>query len=149
MARVHAHRRGKSHSTRPPFPRPPAWVNYSRDEIISLVIKLAKEGVPPSKIGLILRDEYGIPLVKPIVGMSITQILREGGVQFQVPEDLQNLLRKAQSIQRHLSENRGDKRNIHNLELVEARIHRLAKYYKRRGLLPADWKYSAVVAQLA
>jgi small subunit ribosomal protein S15 len=113
------------------------------------VIKLAKEGVPPSKIGLILRDEYGIPLVKPIVGMSITQILREGGVQFQVPEDLQNLLRKAQSIQRHLSENRGDKRNIHNLELVEARIHRLAKYYKRRGLLPADWKYSAVVAQLA
>jgi len=32
---------------------------------------------------------------------------------------------------------------------VEAKIHRLSKYYKRKGILPSDWQYKAVVAQLA
>ncbi|MGH9992676.1 MAG: 30S ribosomal protein S15, partial [Nitrososphaera sp.] len=33
-------------------------------------------------------------------------------------------------------------------ELVEAKIHRLSRYYKRMGILPQNWKYAAVIAQL-
>ncbi|MBC7119337.1 MAG: 30S ribosomal protein S15, partial [Methanobacteriaceae archaeon] len=41
----------------------PDWVEYSNEEIEELIIKLYKEGNPPSKIGIILRDQHGIPNV--------------------------------------------------------------------------------------
>ncbi len=120
----------------------------SPEEVEALVVKLKKEGVPNSQIGEILRDEYGIPGVRYVTGKSLNQILREHGVQDQIPEDLLNLLTKAQRLIRHLQIHKTDRKNKHALELVEAKIHRLAKYYKRKGLLPQDWKYKAVVAQL-
>lgn len=147
MARIHAHKKGKSHSTRPVKPDL-SWVKLSKEEIIDLVVKMGKEGLPPSQIGLRLRDEYGVPLVKPIVGKSITQILKENGIKMDLPEDLSNLLQKAYRLQQHLKQHRSDKNNVRSLELIEAKIHRLSKYYKRKGILPDTWKYSAVIAQL-
>ena len=44
---------------------------------------------------------------------------------------------------------KSDRKNVHSLELVEAKIYRLSKYYKEKGILPSDFKYTAVVAQLA
>jgi small subunit ribosomal protein S15 len=124
-------------------------VTYTPEEIKTLIVKLAKEGLSPSQIGVRLRDEYGIPLVKPILGASITEVLREAGLAPELPEDLANLISRAQRLQEHLAVHRSDRRNVRSLELVEAKIHRLAKYYKRKGILPQDWKYKAVVAQLA
>ncbi|MDH5420151.1 MAG: 30S ribosomal protein S15, partial [Candidatus Bathyarchaeota archaeon] len=69
--------KGRSHQTRPVTKRPPAWCRYTAEEVEALVIRLAKEGHPPSKIGIILRDQHGIPLTKPITGKSISQILKE------------------------------------------------------------------------
>lgn len=149
MARIHAHRKGKSHQTRPTSKSTPSWLTYSPDEVSTLIVRLAKEGLPPSQIGIKLRDEYGIPLVKPILGKSITEVLEENDLGLQIPEDLQNLLNKARRLQQHLAIHKSDRRNIRSLELVEARIHRLSKYYKRIGKLPKDWKYKAVIAQLA
>jgi small subunit ribosomal protein S15 len=148
LARIHSHRRGKAHQTRPPSKRVPSWVAYSPEEIESLVVKLGKDGHTASEIGMILRDEYGIPLVKPILNKPIVEILREKKVYPAVPEDLQNLMNKAQRVQRHLQTNRGDRKNVHSLELIEAKLYRLVKYYKRRGILPEDFKYTTVVAQL-
>jgi small subunit ribosomal protein S15 len=110
------------------------------------VIKLAKEGNSPSMIGIILRDQYGIPLVKPVTGKSITEILKENGLAPAIPEDLDNLLKKAASLRAHLERNRGDRHNKRALQLVESKIHRLSEYYKSRGVLPRDWKptFSAV-----
>jgi len=68
---------GKSHSIRPVSKRPPSWCKYQPEEVEALVIKLAKEGHPPSRIGTILRDQYAIPLVKSITGKTITQTLKE------------------------------------------------------------------------
>lgn len=141
MARMHTHSRGQSHSTRPVSKRPPPWCQYSPEEVEALVVKLAKEGVPPSEIGVILRDQYGIPLVKAITGKKICQILREAGLEPKIPEDLARLLEKAERMKRHLMKHKGDKKNIHNAQLLESKIHRLVKYYKRIGRLPADWKY--------
>jgi len=111
----------------------------------ALVVKLAKEGNTASMIGQILRDQYGIPLVKSITGKSITQILKDAGLTPKIPEDLSALLQKAKDMVRHLEKNRSDRRNIHNLQLLESRIHRLSEYYKRKGVLPPTWKYKPVV----
>lgn len=133
--------RGRSHSRRPVSKRTPSWCRYSPEEVEAFVIKLAKDEVPPSKIGLILRDQYGIPLVKPILGRSINEVLREGNLKPAIPEDLNNLINKADRIEKHLSRNKADAANRRPLELTESKIRRLAKYYKKRHILPDDWEY--------
>ena len=147
MARMHAHRKGKSHSTRPSR-SVASWVTLGKDEIVSLIVKMAKDGLGPSEIGIKLRDEYAIPLVKPIVGKSVTEILEENGVSGEMPEDLDILIRKALGLQKHLRTHKSDRNNVRSLELLEAKIHRLSKYYKKVGELPQNWKYAAVVAKL-
>jgi len=137
--------KGKSHSTRPVTRRSPSWCKYTPEEVEALVVKLAKEGNTPSKIGVILRDQYGIPLVKPIVGKSITEILRENDLAPSIPEDLEMLLRKASRLHAHLEKHRGDKHNKRALQIIESKIHRLSRYYKRKGILPKDWKYTPTV----
>lgn len=149
MARIHSHRHGKSHQTRPTSKSTPSWVTTSAEEAKSAALKMAKEGVSPSKIGQSLRDDYGVPLVKPLLGKSLGEVLAEGKASPKMPQDLQDLIDRAQRVQRHLTAHRSDRKNVHSLEMVEAKIYRLSKYYKQRGILPSDFKYKAVVAQLA
>jgi small subunit ribosomal protein S15 len=115
----------------------------------TVVLKLAKEGQSPSRIGQTLRDDYGVPLVKPLMGKSLGRVLTEGKAAPKVPQDLQDLIERAQRVQKHLKAHRSDRKNVHSLELVEAKIYRLSKYYREKGILPSDFKYTAVVAQLA
>ena len=104
-------------------------------------MKLSKEGYPPSKIGIILRDQHGIPLVTPITGKSVTAILKERKLYSDLPEDLENLLRKAARLHVHYDKNKADLHNKRALQITEAKIYKLSKYYKKNGVLPADWKY--------
>ena len=148
MARTHAHTHGKSHSTRPATKDAPNWISIKPKEITEIIIKLAKDGFSPSEIGLKLRDEYNIPLVKPILGKSITEILIENDLAPTMPEDLNKLVQKALGLQRHLKMHNGDNRNTRSLELIESKIHRISKFYKKHDKIPKKWKYSAVIAQL-
>lgn len=148
MARIHAHTRGKSHSVRPTSKNSPPWLTSSPAEISSIVLQLSKEGLSPSMIGIKMRDEHGIPLVKNIIDKTITQIRSENGIKEEMPEDLHQLVQKALALQRHLRSHNTDHRNVRSLELIEAKIHRLSKYYKRNEKIPKDWKYASVIAQL-
>jgi small subunit ribosomal protein S15 len=134
--------KGISHQTRPVTKRPPAWCRYTTEEVEAQIMKLSKEGHTPSKIGTILRDQYGVPLAKPIIGKSVTQVLKERGVVPSLPEDLENLLRKATRLHVHHEKNKADLHNKRALQMVEAKIYKLSRYYKNKGVLPADWKYS-------
>ncbi|MDG6913763.1 MAG: 30S ribosomal protein S15 [Nitrososphaerota archaeon] len=149
MARIHSHRHGKSHQTRPPSKSNPNWVTTTSDEAKVAALKLAKEGTTPSKIGQALRDDYGVPLIKSLTGKSLGKVLAEGKAAPKTPQDLQDLIERAHRVQKHLKEHSSDRKNVHSLELVEAKIYRLSKYYKAKGILPSDFKYTAVVAQLA
>ena len=149
LARIHSHRRGKSQSTRPSAKRAPTWVNYSQDEIVTNVAKLAKEGLTPSQIGLRLRDEYGIPNTKTYLGKSISEVLQESKNPLLVPEDLSRLVERAAKLKEHLANHHADRKNVRSLELLEAKIHRLSTYYKDNDRLAPNWKYSTAVAQLA
>jgi small subunit ribosomal protein S15 len=148
MARLHSRKRGKSESKRPPKSFSLDWVQMKKEEIEELVIKLGKRGVPPSQIGMILRDEYGVPLVKRITGKKITEILGEGGVAQKIPEDLMALINKAYKIRKHLEEHKKDLHAKRGLILTESKIGRLVKYYKRVGKLPPDWRYTPELAEL-
>ncbi|MEM1545816.1 MAG: 30S ribosomal protein S15 [Candidatus Methanomethylicia archaeon] len=137
--------KGKSHSTRPVKTEADKWVKYPPNEIESLVIELARKGLGPSMIGIRLRDQYGIPSVKELTGKGISHILKEKGLSPILPEDLQNMIQRAQRIHTHLEAHPKDMFSKRGLMLLESRIYRLVKYYKREGILPADWKYSAAL----
>jgi len=133
--------RGKSHSTRPPKIVKPEWIDTPPEKVEELVVNLYKKGYSLSMIGIILRDQYGIPLVKAITGKKMLRILKERGMAPEIPEDLYNLIRRAIRIRRHLEEHPKDYHSKRGLQLIESKIYRLSRYYKRKGILPPDWKY--------
>lgn len=148
MGRMHTRRHGKSHSIRPAVLQTPSWVTQSPADVEALVVKYSKDGMTPSQIGIKLRDQHSIPLVKAVTKKSMGEILEEKDLRPDMPEDLENIVKKAIGLQKHLKENRGDRRNVRSLELIEAKVHRLSVYYKRIGRIPKTWKYKSVVAQL-
>ncbi|WP_400208508.1 30S ribosomal protein S15 [Candidatus Methanomassiliicoccus intestinalis] len=148
MARMHARRRGKSGSSRPMISENPEWVPLSKEEIEEIVVKMGKDGVLSAKIGLVLRDQHSVPDVKLATGKTITQILKENNVAPNIPDDLVALMRTAINLQNHLNANKKDVANKRGMQITESKIRRLVKYYKRNGVLPADWQYSIANAEL-
>ncbi|GAB4306665.1 MAG: 30S ribosomal protein S15 [Promethearchaeota archaeon] len=148
MARMHSRKKGKSGSTRPARIQKPEWCEYTAEQVEELVEQLARKGASPSLIGVILRDQYGIPLVKAITGKKITKILEEKGLTGQIPETLAQLVKKALNLRKHLEENPKDLSSRRGLQNCEAKIYRLVRYYKAKKVLPADFKYRPKQARL-
>ena len=145
---MHSRRKGKSKSMKPDRTEVPEWVPYSKQEVEELIVKLAREGNNPSKIGLLLRDQYGVPDVRPIMGMKLTQVLQKSGMGLKLPEDLQNIINKSVALSSHIGKHKKDNHNKRALFLMESKIRRLTKYYVRSGKLPADWRYNPEQARL-
>ena len=148
MGRLHSHNYGKSHSTRPLDPKAPSWIKQDVKEIEELIVKYGKDDLSASQIGVKLRDQHSIPLVKPIIKKTISEVLEENDLKTDLPEDLDNIVKKAIGLQKHLKSDKGDYRNVRSLELIEAKVHRLSVYYKKIGKIPKNWKYKSIIAQL-
>jgi len=142
MARMHSRKRGKSGSVHPVKKTVPSWVRYKAKEVELLVVKLGKEGMTPSQIGIHLRDGYGIPGVKTITKKSITKILAEKKLLGELPEDLMAIIRKNVLVRKHLEGNHNDMVGKRGLQLADSKIKRLVDYYKKTGKLDKDWKYN-------
>ncbi|XP_057807390.1 40S ribosomal protein S13 isoform X1 [Salvia miltiorrhiza] len=166
MGRMHSRGKGISASALPYKRTPPSWLKISSQDVEENICKFAKKGLTPSQIGVILRDSHGIAQVKSVTGSKILRILKAHGMSVQVPsscprpnssplqfynfvstglapeipEDLYHLIKKAVAIRKHLERNRKDKDSKFRLILVESRIHRLARYYKKTKKLPPVWK---------
>jgi len=145
---MHSRKRGKSKSVKPMREEVPEWVSYSRDEVVELVLKLAKAGSTSSKIGLVLRDQYGIPDVQQLTGEKITAILKKNNEAPTIPEDMYSLIKKAVKLRSHLDIHKKDRHNTRGLLLIESKIKRLGKYYMKSKRLPADWRYDPAAAKL-
>ncbi len=141
MARLYSKKKGKSGSKKPSKDKKLTWVRYNNDEIESLVIKLAKAGNNSGKIGLILRDTYGIPDVQKLTGMKISKVLEKNKLLPKFPDDFMALVKKEIRILKHLENNKHDMTTKRGLILTESKIKRLTKYYKSIGRLPNDFKY--------
>lgn len=141
MARMHSRKKGKSGSRRPARLEKPVWVELSAEEVENEVVKLARRGNSQSMIGIILRDNYGIPLVKVVTGKSISQILEEHDIKAPLPEELSNLVKKALNLRKHLETNHKDLESRKGLQRTESKIYRLIKYYKKKNVLETSFKY--------
>ena len=126
----------------------PEWVTYSNEEIEEMILKFNREGKSTSEIGIILRDQYGIPKVKDVTGERITEILKRNNQANEYPEDLMNLIKRAVNIRDHLNENPKDIHSKRGLTIIESRIRKLSSYYVDEGELPKGWRYDPEEAAL-
>jgi small subunit ribosomal protein S15 len=142
MARMHSRAKGVSGSTKPVKKVVPGWLKYSAKEAELLVVKYAKDEKKPSQIGILLRDQYGIPDIKLVTGKSVNQILEEKKIKQELPEDFLALIKKSVLLRKHLEVNKKDVSAKRGLQLTDSKIRRLAKYYKKKGILEAKWRYN-------
>ena len=141
MARMHARRKGQSSSKKPLKIHAPAWIRYEKPELEAIISKLAKDGLPASQIGMRLRDVYGVPDVRAVIGKTVTQLLKEKHLAPELPEDLRALLLRFNNLVKHREANHKDMTSKRGQQLIEAKIRRLVRYYEANGMLPKGWKW--------
>ncbi|CAG9807911.1 unnamed protein product, partial [Chironomus riparius] len=146
MGRMHAPGKGISQSALPYRRSVPSWLKLNAEDVKEQIKKLGKKGMTPSQIGIILRDSHGVAQVRFVNGNKILRIMKAVGLKPDIPEDLYFLIKRAVSIRKHLERNRKDIDSKFRLILVESRIHRLARYYKNKAVLPPTWKYESATA---
>ena len=148
MAKLHSRKKGSSRSRPPMAAKVPAWSDVSKEELEKTIMKLHESGLPSSRIGLTLRDQYGVPSVKLVLGKNLNGFLKANDALPDIPEDLANLMRKALHIRKHIKANEKDVHNKRALQLTENKIRRLVKYYHDSGRLAPDWTYSPETAEI-
>jgi small subunit ribosomal protein S15 len=148
MSRMHSSGKGRSGSKKPISKKAPDWVELKPKEIEEAIANLANAGHSASGIGILLRDQYGVPDTKIIVGKTITKILEEHGLLEKIPEDLMNLIRRSVKQRAHLGKNKKDFDAKRGYQLTVSKIRRLVNYYKEKKKLPSDWRYTEQAAEL-
>merc|ERR1712224_918029 len=108
MGRMHAPGKGLSSSALPYRRSVPTWLKLSSDDVKEQIYKLAKKGLRPSQIGVILRDSHGVAQVRFVTGNQILRILKAKGLAPGLPVDLYHLIKKAVAMRKHLERNRKD-----------------------------------------
>ncbi len=148
MAKLHSKKKGKSGSHKPESKEKPEWVEYSKEEVEDFIRNLAKEGHSATEIGRVLRDEYGVPMARYVIGTTIGKFLENEKLSPKFPDDLLSLIKKAVRMRNHIRGNKVDVKNKVKLQHVESKIHRLTKYYRKKNRVPAGWKYDPETAAL-
>ena len=82
-----------------------SWVKIKPQELEKTVVELSNKGTPPEKIGLILRDQHGVPKAK-LLGKKIGQILKENGIDTNSEHD--NVAKKIDILKKHFEKNKHD-----------------------------------------
>jgi small subunit ribosomal protein S15 len=108
----------------------PTWLKYTKEEVTAIILKLAKKGQTAEKIGLILRDQYGIPTVK-LYELKIKEILEKEG-EYQEPTNL-NLKSKLDRIINHFKKNKQDKKTGRSLMITKAKLKKREEYEARKS----------------
>ena len=83
----------------------PDWLKIKPAEVEKIVLDLAKKGESPAKIGLILRDQHGIPKAK-LLGKRIAQIIKEANIPLK--SELSQIQDKIKVLENHISKNKHD-----------------------------------------
>ena len=145
---MYSRKRGKAGFQRPSKVVIQPWVRYKADEIEKLIVKMYKSGNSISLIGMLLRDTFGIPSVRFITKKRILKILKDNGLTPKLPEDMTALVKKDIRLDKHLDSHKKDMAVRRGLIITESKINKLAKYYKREGVLAKDWKFDRKTAKL-
>jgi small subunit ribosomal protein S15 len=103
----------------------PTWVKMKEPELKKTIVELAEKH-SPSQVGMILRDQYGIPTTK-IYGKKLKAYLKE--LDIERNEDLENAEKKVEKIKEHLKNNVTDRKSKHKLQKAQARLNITRKYF--------------------
>lgn len=105
----------------------PIWLKYTEEEVKQIILRIVEKepAITSEKIGLILRDNYGIPKTK-MYGFSISDVLKEAG-KYENPNQ-KNLSKKVEKLEKHLSKNKGDKKTGRSLILSKAKLKKVDDY---------------------
>ena len=107
----------------------PAWLKIKEDEMKKIIAELAKEYSQPAQIGLLLRDQYGIPSTR-IYGKKLSKYLEELGLDSNA--ELKNAEKKFEAIKEHLKNNITDRKAKHKLQKAQSRLNIVKKYFSRK-----------------
>jgi small subunit ribosomal protein S15 len=109
------------------YPKP-VWLKMTEGDLKKLVLELS-EKYQPAQIGLILRDQYGVPTTK-VFGKKLSAYLREAGKNefFEV----KNIEKKVAKIKEHMKNNGQDKKAKHKFQKANSRLNALKKYSATR-----------------
>ena len=105
----------------------PVWLKYTKDEVEAIILKLSDKGLTTEKIGLTLRDQYGIPKVK-IYDLKISKVLKE---KFTEPTKI-NLQKKLEKIKEHYKKNKQDKKSERSLMITKAKLKKIKDYLEKK-----------------
>ncbi len=107
----------------------PLWLKTPLEEVEVLIEKLAKEGHTTEKIGLILRDQYGIPTTR-VYGKKLGDLLRQKDLYKDA--NISNTEKKLEVIKQHLKNHSKDRKSKRVLEIRTARTRKLKLYASRK-----------------
>ena len=105
----------------------PVWLKMTEPELKKIIAELADKH-QPAEIGLILRDQYGVPTTK-VYGKKLSIYLEELGIENNI--ELKNAEKKLKRIEEHLKENITDKKSKHKQQKLQSRFNLLRNYYKK------------------
>lgn len=94
-----------------------SWVTAKPEEIKKQIIELAKQGLTANKIGLVLRDQHGIPRAR-VLGIRIGQVLREANAWKDAEAEVRE--KKIETISKHAAHHKHDYKSIRSLTRITA-----------------------------
>lgn len=103
----------------------PTWVKMKEPELKKTILELS-EKYSPSQIGIILRDQYGIPTTK-VFGKKLKAYMKELGIERN--EDLENAQKKVNNMKEHLKNNVTDRKAKHKLQHAQSRLNIIKRYF--------------------
>lgn len=106
----------------------PVWLKMTEEELKKLILELSDK-YQPAQIGLILRDQYGVPTTK-VFGKKLSAYLKEAGKNefFEV----KNVEKKVERMKEHMKNNLQDKKAKHKFQKANSKLNALRKYTAKR-----------------
>ena len=100
------------------------------EDLKKIIAELSKTGKQPAEIGLILRDQYGIPTTK-LYGKKLSKYLKE--LNLPTNTELQNIEKKLTKLKEHLKTNITDRKAKHKFQKAQSKTSKAKKYFNRKN----------------
>ena len=107
----------------------PVWLKLNENELKQIITELMEKEPQPAKIGLILRDQYGIPTTR-VYGKKLLQIMKELG--YTENAELKNTEKKLEIMKAHFKDHKAtDKKTKHKIQKAQSRLNIVKKYWEK------------------
>jgi len=109
----------------------PVWLKYTEQEVKDIILAIAKKdpSLTTEKIGLILRDTYGIPRTH-LYNFKISQVLKSTD-SYKNP-DQKNIKKKVEKLTKHYEKNKQDKKTHRSLMITRAKLKKINDYLAKK-----------------